>query len=158
MRSFYMRRLPTEYEVNRLIEARKTVFRASQWNIRGPEKSISLDVRRIDTPTQDVGLRLNGRIEAVRDSRPGFILNLYGERIRGCDHSYHHPSYRNGVKLERIKGWHEHLWTEIDRDGYVVIARPPITQQDFISVLYWCLEKWNIEEGAIRQSRLGMQP
>jgi hypothetical protein len=149
--------MPTEYDVQELIEARKVVARALQKSVNRKQKLISFDVRRVDAPLEDIALRLNGRLESALFSTPGFVLEWHGHQIRGCDYAVSHSSYKEGSKApQRVKGWHEHLWTDTDHDKYVVPVKPRIAQQDFMAVLHWCLRKWNIDASRVfPHERLG---
>ncbi len=145
----------TEADVQYLMSDRKTVARVIHWRLKGQPKSISLEIRRVADPHHDNLLRLNGRLEAARLARPGIVLAWQGIKIRGVDHAFHHSSFLNEIEQERIKGWHEHIWSVRDGFRFAVPARPPIRTQDLLSVMHWCFEKWNIEKGAIPQMRLG---
>ena len=73
------------------------------------------------------------------------IPNLKGERIRGIDWKIKHESQRGGMPNGFVKGWHEHLWTEADRDRFVVDVNDAVGQEDFRAFLKVCLDRWNVE-------------
>ena len=145
----------TEYEANQLIKARKIVARTIQDNTQDKghpdkEKTVSYDVRRRDMPEKDIHLRLNARLApwvpgSGLKPLPGVALIWWGSLIRKLDHAIRHDSIRHGVSIGHIKGWHEHLWTDEDKDKYVIAANPPVKGQDIRSLVRWAADKWSIE-------------
>jgi hypothetical protein len=80
---------------------------------------------------------------------PSAALEWYGRRIRGVNYELWHDNPDGSV----VKGWHEHIWSPIDEDAYVVAAKPEPTRKALLDVLKWGLKKWNIdvqsEQGSI---------
>lgn len=156
----------SEYQVAQLIAARKFVFHVIQDTLQSKtdpssEQKIVYDIRRRDTPTKDHRLRLCARLAPSLSGigpkpTPGVSLMWRGKIIRKIDHSLRHDSIRDGVSIGHIRGWHEHVWTDLDEDKHVVAAQPPVRRCDIRSVISWAAEKWNIELDELdSQSRLG---
>ena len=70
----------------------------------------------------------------------------HGKRIRGLDHSITHDVVENGVITGKIKGWHEHFWTDQDEDNNIRFPNPPLQNFDLQSVIAWCCKNWKIED------------
>lgn len=85
----------------------------------------------------------------IRRSLPGYPRNLpsaalllRGQRIRCVDYEQWH-SNPDG---KRIKGWHEHIWSNALGAANVIVARPKLLRTaTLLDVFQWGLEKWNIE-------------
>ena len=145
----------TEYDVQQIIDGRKFVFRVMQDNTQSErdsqkERRIIYEIRRKDMPNKDIRLRLNARLSPSLPgigvkSTPGVALQWKGKIIRKLDHKLSHDVIRDGLVVGRIRGWHEHIWTDEDEGRYIVEAAPPVKQSDLRSVVQWCAEKWNIE-------------
>lgn len=88
--------------------------------------------------------------------KPSAVMNLKGERIRGIDWKIKHESQRGGMPNGFVRGWHEHLWTEADRDRFVVDVNDAVGQEDFRAFLKVCLDRWNVEVKESSQLTLRM--
>lgn len=79
--------------------------------------------------------------------KPSTALLWHGERRRGIDHKIVHPRIRDGLVIGKVRGWHEHYWTVIDRDKRVIGINRQMknVQEDFRSVLRFCMARWRIE-------------
>jgi hypothetical protein len=146
----------TEADVNYLLKARKfiqSVVRDTTDNPDSPLLEIIYRVRRLDRPNDEIKLRLSARrpkpvmATAVRYIRPSAALTWHDERIRGIDRKIVHVITKNGLSVGKVRGWHEHQWTEADGDSNVVDANKVMrnVQEDFKSILRFCMNRWRIE-------------
>ena len=96
--------------------------------------------------------RIRRSLPGLPRNLPGASLLFYGKRIRGIDYEQWHPN-RDG---QRIRGWHEHIWSTVDEDANVIIARPKLRGTTLFELFKWGLKKWNIEvlEKQPKQGRL----
>jgi len=162
-----MARAPfTEYDVRQLIAARKFVAKIMQDNVQSEtdprkERRIVYAIRRRDTPNRDISLRLIARLSPSvpgvgLKSLPGIALQWKGKIIRKLDWALRHDTWRDGVVVGFVRGWHEHIWTDEDEDRHIVEADPPIKRTDMRSLVRYCADKWNIGlEGIEEQPFLG---
>jgi len=164
-----MSRAPfTEAEVDYLLKARKFIGGLIKDSTRDPDSKIPevvYRVRRFDRPEEDIRLKLSARPRksVIRTGsaklRPSAALLWHGKRIRGIDHKIVHPKIENGLMVGEVRGWHEHQWTDIDGDDFVIDVNGPMrnVQEDFRSVLRFCMERWRIEvRDRDRQQSLGL--
>ena len=144
-----------EYDVRQLISARKFVSKILQDNTQTKigaeyEKHIVYEIRRVDTPTKDIRLRLCARIPpsvpgvGVKPT-PGVALQWHGKIIRKLDSVMRHTSIQNDIPIGDVHGWHEHIWTDEDEGRYVVAANPPVKNADMKALIRWAAKKWNVE-------------
>jgi len=146
----------TRYAVDTLVDARKHVHRVKRNTLesRDPkhgELLILFEIRRVDSPTVDLVLEFKGRVKKA--GLPGVASILHpsasliwrGKRVRCLDHKIVHDVKVNGIVCGRIKGWHEHFWTEADGDDAVRAPDPPVKNFDLHAIITWCSKKWNIE-------------
>jgi len=146
----------TRYAVDSLVDARKYASRVKKNTVdskdpKNGELLILFDIRRVGMPTVDLALEFRGRV--MKAALPGVASNLYpsasliwhGQRIRCLDHKIVHDVIENGIVCGRIKGWHEHFWTEADGDEAIRIPDPPVKNYDLHAIIAWCSSKWNIE-------------
>ena len=154
-----------ESEVERLLGAKKfihrTTFDRSSGMGEGSTIEVEYDIRRKDSPTLDLKLRLWARQKspkAVKPSpRPGVALYWRGKRIRGIDWKLKEDVRKDGfVTGEVVRHWHEHRWTDLDEDRVIANANKIVKQEDFWSVVRTCLKRWNIEDTVtpVRSTRL----
>jgi hypothetical protein len=152
--------LPTEAEVAYLLKAKKFVHSCTKDTTNSgnsiPMIEVMYSIRRADAPKDD-DLRLKFWARRERPvlvtgpkPRPGASLLWRGHRIRGIARRIKHGSIRNGILIEEIRGWYEHQWTNTDQDKYCVGIGSEMkqVQEDFWSVVRFCLTRWNIETKA----------
>ena len=145
----------TEADVNYLLKTRKVIQGVTRDTTDDPEANlmeISYRIVRIHNPHDDIKLRLQARrpkpvLATSHRPRPSAALLWHGERIRGIDHSIVHARIKDGLDVGKVRGWHEHQWTSVDRDrGVISVARQmKKIQEDFRSVLHFCMARWRIE-------------
>ncbi len=139
----------TTAEVEYSVEAKKFIIAVPdiRFVAHDAEDWLAAEVRRKDTPLEDIRLRIEARvsrpISGIPGSLPRCILYWRGQRIRGLDYAVTHgrPGTAGGI----VKGWHEHRWNEQEKDAYIVKATPEPTKMDLKSIFGWGLKKWNIE-------------
>lgn len=139
----------TTAEVDYLVEIKKfvTAIPEIKYSHSADEDEMSAAVRKKDNPGEDIGLTIVARvskpISGLPKEQPRCVLSWRGQRIRGLDYSVAHgrPGTAGGV----VKGWHEHRWTQQEKDGYIVKANPEPNRKDLVSIFRWGLKKWNIE-------------
>lgn len=130
-------------DVEYLLDAKKTISAIPNIMESAAEFVMAANVRRKDNPGKELGLII--RVHAKRSPSgipkgvPACVLQWHGQRIRGINRELWHDNPDGSI----VKGWHEHLWNEEDRDGRVVPA--DIKRADMRGVFEWCLKKWNIE-------------
>ena len=128
--------IPPRREGKYLLEIRSEVFRVSE-----PQKPIS-------------GLFIVGRIRmappGIPKALPSASLTWHGKRIRGVDKE----AWHDNPDGSRVYGWHEHLWSPLFQDSYVIQARPEITRLTLMEIFTWGLEKWNIKVVTDQQGAL----
>jgi hypothetical protein len=158
----------TEADVDYLLKARKfidSVMRDTTADPDAPIREIIYRVRRLDRSDDDIKLRLHARrakpvlTTIPRAVRPSAALLWHGERIRGIDRKIVHSIIRNGLVVGKVRGWHEHQWTNADGDNHVIDANNFMrnVQEDFKSILRFCMERWRIEvKDEDRQLLLGL--
>lgn len=145
----------TEAEVNYLLKARKVirgVIRDTTDKPDAPLLEIIYRVARVDRPNDDIKLRLSARrpkpvMATMPRPRPSAALLWHDERIRGIDRKIVHSVIKNGIIVGRVRGWHEHQWTAVDGDSAVVNVNRAMrnVQEDFKSLLRFCMKRWRIE-------------
>lgn len=145
----------TEADVNYLLKARKIIQGVTRDTTDDPNADlleISYRIVRVGSPLDDIKLRLQARRpKPVRVTlpkpKPSSALLWHGERIRGIDHKIVHPRIKDGLLVGKVRGWHEHVWTFADRDAQVVSVEKQMKkiQEDFRSVLRFCMARWRIE-------------
>lgn len=145
----------TEADVAYLLKARKVIQGITRDTTDDPDADlmeISYRIVRLGNPVEDIKLRLQARrpkpvLATSHRPRPSAALLWHGERIRGVDYSIVHERIKDGVKVGKVRGWHEHIWTVADGDRQVVsIARQmKKIQEDFRSILQFCMARWRIE-------------
>jgi len=88
--------------------------------------------------------------------RPSASLLWHGQRIRGIDHKIVHSEIKNGIIVGKIRGWHEHQWITSDGDSFVVDVNNALrnVQEDFKSILRFCMKRWRIEVGEDDQQQI----
>lgn len=146
----------TRYAVDALVDTRKFAFRIKKNTLdakepSGGELALLLEIRRRDSPSIDLVLEFKGRVKKA--SLPGVASTLYpsasliwhGKRIRCLDHKIVHDVVENSLVTRRIRGWHEHYWTEEDEDSAIREPNPPLKNHDLHAVIAWCSKQWNIE-------------
>jgi hypothetical protein len=157
----------TEADVNYLLKARKFIHSLVRDTTDNPEASVLevvYRVRRLDKPDDDITLRLSARrakpvLATMPRPRPSAALLWHGERIRGIDRKIAHPIIKHGVIVGKIRGWHEHRWTKDDSDSSVIDVNKAMqnVQEDFKSILRFCMNRWHIEmPDDDRQLELGL--
>jgi hypothetical protein len=79
--------------------------------------------------------------------KPSAALVWHGERIPGIDRKIVHAKIRNGLVVGEIRGWHEHRWDAINHDSLVFDVNTAMKniQEDFRSLLRFCMQRWRIE-------------
>lgn len=145
----------TEADVKYLLKARKVIHGVIRDTTEDPDAPLLEIVYRIvraDRPRDDIRLRLNARrpkpvLDTLYRPRPSAALLWHDERIRGIDHKIVHPRIRNGLKVGKVRGWHEHRWTLADRDKPVMSVHEKMKkiQEDFRSILRFCMARWHIQ-------------
>jgi hypothetical protein len=145
----------TEAEVNYLLKARKFIhglIKDTTDNPDAPILEVVYRIRRLDRPDDDLKLRLSARrpkpvLATMPRPRPSAALLWHGERIRGIDRKIVHSAIKNGVTGRKVRGWHEHRWTTADGDKQVVDVNSAMrnVQEDFKSILRFCMKRWHIE-------------
>lgn len=145
----------TEADVEYLLKSMKVIKGVTRDTTDNPAADlleISYRIVRIHNPNDDIRLRLQARrpkpvLETSHRPRPSAALIWHDERIRGIDHSIVHDRIKDGLKVGRIRGWHEHVWTAADGDRNIVsVARQmKKIQEDFRSILHFCMTRWRIE-------------
>lgn len=145
----------TEADVRYLLKARKViqgVIKDTTSDPNAPLLEIIYRITRVDNPGDDIKLRLNARRpKPVRVTlprpRPSASLLWHGERIRGIDHKITHAVIKNGLVVGSVRGWHEHQWSRRDGDRRVIDVNEEMkkVQEDFRSILRFCMERWRIE-------------
>lgn len=167
MRSYMMRAVShaalTDYSVRQLLRAKKFIYKelANNWDRRASVPRIELiyDIRRVSSPNQDLRLKFSARLSQSAGAvlprpLPGVALLWHGERVRGIDSKLRHDVIKNDAQIGIVRGWHEHQWTEMDGDRFVINANRTIKQPDFWTLVRICLKRWNIEYSDA-QLRLG---
>jgi hypothetical protein len=120
----------TRYAVDELVSARKFAFRTKQntLNERDPkhgEVLLLIEIRRRDAPAIDLVLEFKGRVKkstlsgVAATQYPSASLIWHGKRIRCIDYKIVHEVIENSVISGRIRGWHEHYWTDADEDAAI---------------------------------------
>lgn len=145
----------TEADVDFLLKTRKVIQGVTRDTTDDPDADlleISYRIVRIHNPHDDIKLRLQARrpkpvLQTPHRARPSAALLWHGERIRGIDHSIRHDRIKDGLVVGIVRGWHEHQWTLVDRDRPVVSVSRQMKkiQEDFRSVLHFCMRRWKIE-------------
>jgi len=144
----------TQSDVDYLIRAKKFIHRTIQdntnWQKTSPHKApdelrIVYDIRRSDGPDTNLKLQFAARRELSPQTKWGIALRWHGERIRGLDHKLREDIIRGGLIVGKVRHWHEHQWTNEDRDKHVVDANAIVKNQDMRSLIETCLDRWNIE-------------
>ena len=145
----------TEANVEYLLKARKVIQGITRHTTDDPDADlleISYRIVRIGNPGDDIKLRLQARrpkpvLATLPKPKPSAALLWHGERIRGIDHKIVHPRIKDGLVVGKVRGWHEHIWTLADRDSRVVGIDKQMKkiQEDFRSVLRFCMRRWRIE-------------
>src|SRR3954471_13922144 len=134
----------TAYEVDELVAATKIAGKILQNTLRGDKqgrstpsvKEIRFAVRKKDSPNVDLVLILSGRIKVKKLTgvasihKPGVALLWHGKRIRGVDWKIRHEVIQSGVVTGFVKGWHEHICTDQDEDGFIVPVDPKMKNED----------------------------
>jgi hypothetical protein len=146
----------TRYTVDALVNARKYAVRVKKNTLESKDPKhgellMLFEIRRVDSPAVDLVLEFRGRV--MKAALPGVASTLYpsasliwyGQRIRCLDHKIVHDVKEDGIVCGRIKGWHEHFWTDADGDDAVRPADPPVKNCDLHAIIAWCSKKWNIE-------------
>lgn len=141
----------TRYAVEELVQVRKVAGRTRSLGVVG-ELPMRIDLRRVDSPTIDIGLLFETRtprqplpgVPSVK--RPSASLMWHGHRVRGIDWTIKHEVIRYGVPTgEIIRGWHEHYWTEEDEGKSIREPNPSPKNEDMTALIVWCCANWNIE-------------
>jgi hypothetical protein len=154
----------TEADVNYLLKARKfihSVVRDTTDNPDAPILEIIYRVRRLDRPDDDITLRLSARrakpvLATMPRPRPSAALLWHGQRIRGIDYKIAHSVIKHRVIVGKIRGWHEHRWTTEDggSPAFDVNKAMQNEQEDFKSILRFCMKRWRIEVGEDDQQQI----
>jgi hypothetical protein len=156
----------TEADVRYLLRAKKFIHSVIKDTMESQEAAlleIIYRIARVDNPSDEIKLRLSARrpkppAETLPRLRPSVALQWHGKRIRGIDRKVVHPVIKNGLIVGRVRGWHEHRWTSTDEDNSVIDVNEVMknVQEDFRSILRFCMERWRIEikEGEDRQQIL----
>jgi len=167
----------TAAQVTDILEKRKFVSAVKQDNTkpskselkhksyRQPnEKSIYWDLRFVDMRDKPIPLQFHARIETplsgLRSIRPlpGASLLWKGVRIRGVNWSIRHDNLHDGVQIAPVRKWHEKLYTEIDRDKYIIDINNDVKSTDFWAIVKFCCNRWNIEFPEEPQMKMGDKP
>jgi hypothetical protein len=146
--------LITEADVAYLLRAKKFIHRVIRNSADSRQEVLEVvviyNVRRKDREHLELKLRFSARLEkpvkvTVPQPRPGVSLTWHGQRIRGISRRIKHANIRNGVVVGEVRGWYEHQWTNSDEDKSIKDINKEIKQEDFWSVVEFCLRRWNIE-------------
>lgn len=144
----------TEAEVQHLIAAKKYIHKVMEDNRRQPnvnEIRLTYEIRQRNSEAERLRLRFFARLEkqanaAVVKPFPGVSLLWYNERIRAICWRLRHDVIRDGQLIGFVRGWHEKLWTDSDRDRFIIDANSIVKDKtDFTSLIALCLKRWNIE-------------
>ncbi|HXQ38707.1 MAG TPA: hypothetical protein VN843_32195 [Anaerolineales bacterium] len=145
----------TEADVRYLLRTRKVVqgvIKDTTTNPAAPLLEIIYRIIRAGNRVDDIKLRLHARrpkpvLDTLIRPRPSASLLWHGERIRGIDHKIVHDVIKNGLIVGEVRGWHEHRWTLMDRDRPVISVNDEMKkiQEDFRSILRFCMARWRIE-------------
>jgi hypothetical protein len=145
----------TEADVDFLLKTRKVIQGVTKDTTDDPDADlmeISYRIVRIHNPHDEIRLRLQARrpkpvLATLPRPRPSAALLWHGERIRGIDHKIIHYRIKDGLKIGKVRGWHEHQWTLADRDSPIISIAKQMrkVQEDFRSVLHFCMTRWRIE-------------
>ena len=145
----------TEADVAYLLKARKVIKDVTRDTTDDPDADlmeISYRIVRIANPGDDIKLRLQARrpkpvLATLPKGRPSAALLWHNVRIRGIDHSIVHYRIKDGLRVGKVRGWHEHIWTVADADKQVVSVAQQMKkiQEDFRSILHFCMARWRIE-------------
>jgi hypothetical protein len=145
----------TEADVAYLLKAKKlvqTVLKDTTDDQSASLLEVIYRVVRADNPSDDIKLRLSARrpkppLETLHRLRPSVALQWRGHRIRGIDRKIVHPVIKNGLIIGKVRGWHEHVWTSTDEDNSVIDVNGVMkkVQEDFRSILQFCMVRWRIE-------------
>lgn len=136
----------TKADVDYLVSASKFIRATPNPTRDGGFWKIEARVYRKDQPNAPVvGLLVMARIVAnplagLPRPIPSAALNFHGYRVRGIDRYLQHDN-PDGT---RLTGWHEHIWSDLERDTYAVPIREP-KHKDLRGVFAAALERWNIE-------------
>ena len=143
-------------DVDYLVKARKFIYRTiednSDWARKHPlteapnELRIRYEIRRKDNPHEDIRLQFYARKEMESPlAKWGTSLLWHGERIRGIDHKLREDRIYGGLIVGFIRHWHEHIWTDEDRDRNIIDVNSVIKNEDKRSIIELCMDRWNIE-------------
>jgi hypothetical protein len=145
----------TEADVSYLLRTRKIVQGVIKDTTSDEDASlfeVIYRVARVGDPGDDIRLRLHARrpkpvLASLPRIKPSASLLWHGERIRGIDYKIVHSRIRNGLVVGEIRGWHEHRWTEADRDKPVRDINETMkkVQEDFRSIIRFCMTRWRIQ-------------
>ena len=147
----------TRYTADELVHARKTAGKTR--SIARREHPLVIDVRRAGSTTVDLKLsfqsftRETGISGVPTGFRPNASLFWHGVRIRGIDWTIAHDVLWKGMPTgERIRGWHEHFWTDEDSSASIRSPQPSPSRNASVSQLItWACNQWNIEGVATSQ-------
>lgn len=149
--------LPTEAEVAYLLKAKKFIHSCTKDTTASgntiPMIEVMYMIRRVDDPRDnDLRLKFWARrerplLETGPKPKPGVSLKWRGHRIRGIARRIKHDCIRNGIVIGEVRGWYERQWTNTDEDKYCVSIEAEMkrVQEDFWSVVNFCLDRWNIK-------------
>src|SRR6266480_4713836 len=145
----------TEADVSYLLRAKKfvqSVMKDTTDDQAAPLLEIIYRIAQVDNPTDEIKLRLSARrpkppLETLHRPRPSVALQWHGYRIRGIDRKIVHPVIKNGLIVGKVRGWHEHEWSSTDEDNSVIDVNEAMknVQEDFRSILRFCMKRWRIE-------------
>src|SRR5450755_4729616 len=99
---------------------------------------LKTDLRR-PFPSLVIVARVIHPLSGLPRNLPSVAIELKGHRIRGIDRNIRHDNPDGS----RVKGWHEHLWSEEHGDDVVIATKEP-KHKDLKGVLKTALKKWDI--------------
>jgi hypothetical protein len=132
-------------DVDYLLRARKYISSIPTIHENEFEYSIKANVKRIDDPGRELGLTVLAHVKrplpGLPRNFPACALQWHGYRIRGVNWHVYFENDDGTI----IKGWHEHIWHDKERDGCVIEAIPPVGQPTLLKLFEWGLSQWKIE-------------
>ena len=141
-----MRAVPlpfTKADVDYLIKAKKLISAIPQMAETASEFVMQADIRRKDDPGREKGLIIRAHAKksppGLPKGVPSCVIQWHGYRIRGVNRELWHDNPDGTI----VRGWHEHIWNDQDRDSRVVPA--DVSQPSISKLFEWGLKRWNIE-------------
>ena len=133
----------TKADVDYLIKAKKLISAIPQMAETASEFVMQADIRRKDDPGREKGLIIRAHAKksppGLPKGVPSCVIQWHGYRIRGVNRELWHDNPDGTI----VRGWHEHIWNDQDRDSRVVPA--DVSQPSISKLFEWGLKRWNIE-------------